>query len=98
MFISNDPKCNNIEILYNPCWEVLVLCVNLLTGRSEHCGGYKAALVHLRQRQCLAQGHSSKEKKELLLLFLIAHSHGGHFALMSWNHGCVIELDTALLT
>lgn len=55
IFITNYPKCNNNTVLYNPCF-----LVHLLTGRSEHCVGYKAAPVDLQQSQCLAQGHCSK--------------------------------------
>lgn len=54
--------------------------MHLFPGTSEHCVGYKAALVHQQKSDCLAQGLFCKFNAcldagvDLYLFFLFGHS------------------------
>lgn len=71
---TNDPKRNNIVILYNPCLRCAVfICTSLQRGHSTVQGTRQHR--SMRQRRCLAQGHFSKEKLLAQVLELISNRY-----------------------
>lgn len=74
--ITHCPKSYIHVVVGNHSWEGLFLRVPLSMD-VERCAGYKAALVLLQQRWCLAQGHISLYK----CWSLIVIPHGMH----SWQ-------------